>query len=508
MSTRKRFAAVAAALLSIAIISTPANAEEILNGWVSEGESWYYYDQGTKVTGWKSFDTDTGTKYYYFSESGKMATGWRAIDDYWYWFRDGGSMVTGWREIDGSWYWFGSGGKMATGWREIDGHYFYLGDSGRMRTGWQEIDGCWYVFGDSGRMRTGWYRDSGYWYYLNPQNGKMLSGFVEVEGERYLLSSSGKMVTGWREVEGKWYWFDGSGAMAIGWQEIDGAWWLFTNSGPLSEDTGWYSEDGDWYYSEKGRFATNCWRKISGYWYRFGADARLYVGKSFKADGKTWLADSSGALVSGKGWKWVEGGYRYFNSDGSLRTGWLESSPSWGTWFYLDPDNDGKMVTGWKKIDGRWSYFSPTEGNWAGYEVSPNDAYRRAGGIWSPTNNLILVDKGDHQVFCFVWKNGGWSLDRQFFCTIGASNTPTPSGTTRLMGGYYSFGHGYTCYYFREFRVGGYGFHTRKYKPGSHSEFVDGRLGVNVSMGCIRLEDDNARYIYNLPYGTTVHIYN
>lgn len=61
----------------------------------------------------------------------------------------------------------------------------------------------------------------------------------------------------------------------------------------------------------------------------------------------------------------------YFNEDGSMHTGWLN------TWYYYD--ESGAMVTGWKKIDGNWYYFNKKEG-------------------WKHTDSLTEID-GDYYSF-------------------------------------------------------------------------------------------------------------
>lgn len=70
-----------------------------------------------------------------------------------------------------------------------------------------------------------------------------------------------------------------------------------------------------------------------------------------------------------------------------------------------------------------------------------------------------------------------------------------------------SFGSGYTCWYYTQF-YGNYLFHSVLYKQGSMSVIIDGRLGINASHGCVRLNINNAKWIYdNIPRGTKVVVY-
>jgi lipoprotein-anchoring transpeptidase ErfK/SrfK len=71
----------------------------------------------------------------------------------------------------------------------------------------------------------------------------------------------------------------------------------------------------------------------------------------------------------------------------------------------------------------------------------------------------------------------------------------------------YSFsGDGHTCYWYSQI-YGDYLFHSILYHEGTF-DVLDGRLGMNLSLGCVRLHIDNAKWIYDeVPYGTTVVTY-
>ena len=53
-------------------------------------------------------------------------------------------------------------------------------------------------------------------------------------------------------------------------------------------------------------------------------------------------------------WQLKEGAWYYATSDGAAYTGWLCQG---GTWYWLDPDADGAMVTGLHKCNGSVYYF-------------------------------------------------------------------------------------------------------------------------------------------------------
>ena len=102
---------------------------------------------------------------------------------------------------------------------------------------------------------------------------------------------------------------------------------------------------------------------------------------------------------------------------------------------------------------------------------------------------------------------GNWELVKYWDCGPGTVYTPTPTGQYTVTGRGYSFGHGYTCYYYTQF-YGDYLFHSSPYYVNSN-RIMDPTMGVPSSAGCVRLEIQNAKWIYdNIPYGTKVVTYN
>ena len=65
-------------------------------------------------------------------------------------------------------------------------------------------------------------------------------------------------------------------------------------------------------------------------------------------------------------WKSIDGGWYYFNASGHRQTGWVTVGSKY---YYLDPANDGRMVTGTTKtIDG------------VSYTFDSNGVYQSSGG--------------------------------------------------------------------------------------------------------------------------------
>ncbi|MBQ4271852.1 MAG: hypothetical protein II718_08500 [Clostridiales bacterium] len=175
-------------------------------GWVQEGDLWFYFEDGEAVTGWKKIEN----VWYFFGEDGAMTTGWLKDGDSWYYFKSSGAMAKGWTKISGKWYYFTSGGKMKTGWLQDGSKWYYLKSSGAMATGWTKVSGKWYFMGTDGVMKTGWVQDAGKWYYMD-SNGTMHTGWLQIGAKWYYLNSSGVMVTGTQTINGKTYTFDSNG---------------------------------------------------------------------------------------------------------------------------------------------------------------------------------------------------------------------------------------------------------------------------------------------------------
>lgn len=122
------------------------------------------------------------------------------------------------------------------------------------------------------------------------------------------------------------------------------------------------------------------------------------------------------------------------------------------------------------------------------------------------TGYFIWVDKGKFRVNIFQYKNNRWVLLKSFLCTIGKSSTPTPEGTFSIgiKGLFFGTEKGYKARYYTQFKDN-YLFHSILYNL--DGTIRDGRLGMALSDGCIRLSLLNAKWIYNnIPKNTGVYI--
>ena len=188
------------------------------------------------------------------------------------------------------------------------------------------------------------------------------------------------------------------------------------------------------------------------------------------------------------GWHQINGYWYYFDDpSGVMHEGWLDYNDAT---YYLEPGS-GRMVRGEYWIDGSPYYFS------AGGALlsSGGEMSAMAQAYSSATDYLILIDTDSHHVGIFEGYQG--------------PSTPTVTGSfTTASKGYYFDSGAARCFYFTQF-YGNYLFHSvLYYQDSSPQRVMDGRVGVGVSHGCVRLELGNAKWIYdNIPYGTRVISY-
>lgn len=525
-------------------------------GWLQKIGSWYLLGADhLMLTGWQQ----EGGFTYYLAKSGAMQTQWALVDGGWYWLGSSGALHSGWAWLGNSWYYLDpvqNGRTVTNGAAQVDGIWYAFDASGRMASsGWVLTGGSWYLAEGSGALKTGWQRVNGAWYYLDPIDAKMATGDVAVGGNSYYLDDSGTMVaSAWvRDATGVWRWYGADGALVsaidglratfadgsvrsgltqlgntwylldanviqtgeqvvdgkvhlfdektgeavTGWQKsTDGSWLRYDVQGAMQ--TGWVW-DGAWYYldPETGVMKTG-WAQVDGTWYLLSASGAMRTG--WNNVGGTWyLMGSSGAMRTG--WAWDGSAWYYLESWGGMHTGWLSLN---GTWYFLDYDG-GYMHTGWTWAGGQYYWFNE-DGSLGSIDCAWQDMFQWAQSYYSSTNWLMLTDTSGCRTAIYYGHHGAWRPVKEWICSPGAPATPTVTGEFTVTGKGYSFGNGFTCYYYTQF-YGDYLYHSVLYYQNSF-RVMDGRLGMHLSHGCVRLDIDNAKWIYdNIPYGTKVVIW-
>ncbi len=143
------------------------------------------------------------------------------------------------------------------------------------------------------------------------------------------------------------------------------------------------------------------------------------------------------------------------------------------------------------------------------YKGTQLSMYKKAQSYSSPTNWLILLNRGACRVAVFKGQKGSWKMVKYMLCSPGAYSSPTITGTYYVGSKLYSFGEekGYSCYYATQIS-GNYLFHSILYYANTRN-VMDATLGSHVSHGCVRLAINNAHYIYNnVPGSTKIISYN
>lgn len=122
---------------------------------------------------------------------------------------------------------------------------------------------------------------------------------------------------------------------------------------------------------------------------------------------------------------------------------------------------------------------------------------------------LIWVNITNQRCNIFEGSRGQWKLIRTCIVGTGANGTSTPRGTWKVT---YHDSDGWTTDTYTVkpvvgFKGGGYAFHSRLYYPRTET-LKDTSIGFPVSHGCVRMLDEDIKWIYdNIPDGTTVVVY-
>ncbi len=125
-------------------------------------------------------------------------------------------------------------------------------------------------------------------------------------------------------------------------------------------------------------------------------------------------------------------------------------------------------------------------------------------GISSSTNYLVWVSKSEYKVRVYEGSQYQWELLKEFPCALGAWNTPTITGQfeyiERTQWNYSGYYVGPVLRFYN-----GYALHsTLLYYNGTE---YDGRVGVNISHGCVRLHPQDINWIANtIPLRTKIYI--
>lgn len=349
--------------------------------------------------------------YYYLGDDSKPITGIKTVQ-----------VTANGQTKEGKRY-FESGGRMYTGvWGWDDSDNFVYKPWRQEGNNWQYYD-C-----NTAVLATGWKTISGDKYYFDKSTGYRKSGICEIDGKKYFFKESGILyVNRWVNIDGNKRYVDKNGVILTGFQTIDGGlYYLDPDNEGIAVKGGkdWpIKKIGKNYYAIKdtGLIYTDGWKK-----YTSGGEKNF---RYFNSDGvmKTgWFTDSDGTyylVKSGKSRGLRTKGiatvdsvvYNFGNSGKMIKNSWYNDSKSGkdkNHWMYFG--KDGKQTTGWKTLSGEKYYFDKTTGYRAvGLTKIDSKYYYFTDGGKMRKNKTITIDGYK----CKFDKNGVWT------------NLPKPSAT-------------------------------------------------------------------------------
>ena len=138
------------------------------------------------------------------------------------------------------------------------------------------------------------------------------------------------------------------------------------NSAPVQK-TGWQKENGGYYfYNNDGTLQKNTWKKVNGAYYYLGSDGKLVVNGWAKYNGKYYFMGSNGQPVK-NGWVKYAGKYYYIKNYNPVVNTWVKYG---GKYYYLNSSGN-PVVNGWVKYGGKYYYMNgsgnPVVNNWVSY---------------------------------------------------------------------------------------------------------------------------------------------
>lgn len=157
--------------------------EQILDGWVVESDTWYYYENGMPRTGWFCYE---GVDYY-LKEDGSVTTGWAVVNGKERFFSNTGALRKGWITTDAGSMYLLNNGEAAHGWRTIDDKLYYFDENGMMQRGkWITVEERRYYLNQDGSAATGWVKLKEGTFCFREADGRLLAQAIKSNGKTVL----------------------------------------------------------------------------------------------------------------------------------------------------------------------------------------------------------------------------------------------------------------------------------------------------------------------------------
>ena len=354
----------------------------------------------------------------------------------------------------------------------------------------------------------------------NTNNGgttnKYSDGLNEIEGELYYFKNNriDTSYTGLAQYGNEWYYIENG---KVNWNYTGlaqrGIEWFYIEKGKLNWDhSGIVEYNNQWFYVERGRLnwnytglgqSGNDWYYIVGGRVNWGYTGLVQKGNEwFYVKGGKLDWSYTGLVQKGNEW--------FFVRNGRLDWGYTGLACNGEYYFYVKNGRLDWSYSGYAQIDGQGEYYEVRNGRLVGGTLTLAKMHGVANNQDSPTNYIVIVDRAAHRVGVFKGSKYNWADAKYYKCCVGKPSTPTISGTyyIKSRGKYFDTGTKGRCWYFTQIN-GNYLFHSVIYdRQPSPKKIIDNSMDAAVSHGCVRLDLENAKWIYdNIPKNTKVIIY-
>ena len=415
----------------------------------------------------------------------------------------------------------GTTNKYSDGLNEIEGELYYFKNN-RIDTsysGLAQYGNEWYYI-ENGKVNwnyTGLAQRGNEWFYI--EKGKLNwnhSGIVEYNNQWFYVER-GRLnwnYTGLGQSDNDWYYIV-RGRVDWGYTGLvqRGNEWFYIENGKLNwNHSGIVKYNNQWFYVERGRLnwnytglgqSGNDWYYIVGGRVNWGYTGLVQKGNEwFYVKGGKLDWSYTGLVQKGNEW--------FFVRNGRLDWGYTGLACNGEYYFYVKNGRLDWSYSGYAQIDGQGEYYEVRNGRLVGGTLTLAKMHGVANNQDSPTNYIVIVDRAAHRVGVFKGSKYNWADAKYYKCCVGKPSTPTISGTyyIKSRGKYFDTGTQGRCWYFTQIN-GNYLFHSVIYdRQNSPKRIIDNSMDAAVSHGCVRLDLENAKWIYdNIPKNTKVIIY-
>ena len=411
--------------------------------------------------------------------------------------------------------------KYSDGLNEIEGELYYFRNNriDTSYTGLAQYGNEWYYI-ENGKVNwnyTGLAQHGIEWFYI--EKGKLNwdhSGIVEYNNQWFYVER-GRLnwnYTGLGQSDNDWYYIV-NGRVNWGYTGLvqRGIEWFYIENGKLNwNHSGIVEYNNQWFYVERGRLnwnytglgqSGNDWYYIVGGRVNWGYTGLVQKGNEwFYVKGGKLDWSYTGLVQKGNEW--------FFVRNGRLDWGYTGLACNGEYYFYVKNGRLDWSYSGYAQIDGQGEYYEVRNGRLVGGTLTLAKMHGVANNQDSPTNYIVIVDRAAHRVGVFKGSKYNWADAKYYKCCVGKPSTPTISGTyyIKSRGKYFDTGTKGRCWYFTQIN-GNYLFHSVIYdRQNSPKRIIDNSMDAAVSHGCVRLDLENAKWIYdNIPKNTKVIIY-